>query len=698
MDFAAHVQGGVIEPHWMADGNRFWYAEGGPEQTVIWKVDPVADTKRPLFDVDRLRGALATALGRDPPRRGVPFDHFVFRNGETEVEFEIDGRPLLLRIEDYAISPRRGAAPTPITGLVSPDGAWAATIRDHDLWITSAANGETVEVTTDGVEDHGYALADARWSPDGRRLAIAKIDHRGRRNVPIIRWLDSVPTVRWFAGPDIGTGCRFPTIELHIADVESGRMVRIQGGDAPEHYNRFLGWTPDGSRLFVRRLNRPMNRLDVLVVDPATGRSRTILKETSETFIGGIENVWPLLFTLLPDGEAFLWLSERDGWRHLYLYDLEGNLLRRLTEGAFPVERVVAVDGEAGWVYFTARGDRSRPYDVHLYRVGLDGRGFRRLTNAPGQREVRFAPSKAYFLDAHSSLDRAPAVDLRRADGTLVRTLTRANIDRLEAKLDWRPPEPFVVAAADGVTDLHGVIYKPHDFDPSRKYPVIELIYGGPHVIFSQRAFIGGYWAGTDYYGVHAQALAQLGFVIFTVDGRGTPGRGKRFQDVAYRGIGRHEVPEHLAVLRRLAAERPYLDMSRVGIFGFSFGGYLTVRALLQAPDVYHVGVSIAGAQEIEGCGWDAYMGAQDENPEGYASASNIPLAGNLRGKLLVIVGTADPSTPFHQVMRMIDALVQAGKPHDLVVLPDQGHWFDGASRVYALEAVRRYFVEHLRP
>ena len=362
------------------------------------------------------------------------------------------------------------------------------------------------------------------------------------------------------------------------------------------------------------------------------------------------------------------------------------------------------MDEKRGWIYFTAHGERQRPfdraqgkpYDIHLYRVNLKGKSFSQLTEATGQHAIHFAPSKEFFLDTHSTTARPPRVELRRADGTLLQTLAKENIDALK-ELKWSPPEEFVIKAADGKTDLYGVLYKPYDFNPQKKYPVIEVIYAGPQYYEVPHAFTHPH--GFDFHAEHGQALAQLGFIAFVVDGRGTPGRGKEFQDVAYGNIGRHEIPDHVAALKQLAEKRPYMDLSRVGIFGKSLGGYLSLRALLLAPDVYHVGIAIAPVADLYVGHWiEAYMDLPEKNKEAYEYASNLRLAENLKGKLLLIHGTSDGNGPFSQTMKMVEALIRAGKPYDLLVLPEETHYFTDAATKYIQEAIRRYFQEHLKP
>ncbi len=728
LEFDSYVKGGSIRPHWMADGSSFWYAEGAPASTVIYKVDPVANTKKPLFDAARLREALTPLLGDQPPYRGLPFADFAFlNNSEKAVKFTADDKEFILQLDTYTITRAPllsseekdrlvarvieqgfvGGAPSwgDIKEVLSPDRRWFAGIKNHNLSLRSTYDGRTQALTTDGIEDYFWTVDDAHWSPDNLRLAVKKIDARQAAKIPIVHWLGPIEEVEWVYPHRTMTGGPMRQPELFVVDILSRRQIRVDTGEERNQYLHVLGWLPDGSELLFLRVDRWLKNLQLMAADPNTGAARVILSETQKTFVMGIGLTYRQwidgkgLFTLLPDGRRFIWMSERDGWNHLYLYDLDGSLIRQLTEGRFPVMQFVAVDEKEGWVYFAAHGDPARAYDQHLYRVNLEGKDFTRLTEAPGFNELyrrfHFAPSKRFFLNTHSSVERPPTVELRTADGTLLQTLSKANIDA-QRELEWKPPEEFVVKAADGKTDLYGVLYKPYDFEPSKKYPVIEHIYAGP-----QYRFIP--WFMPD---IPSQALAQLGFVVFNVVGRGTPGRGKEFQDVVYGNFGRHEIPDHVAALKQLAEKRPYLDLGRVGIYGGSWGGYFTIRAMLLAPDVYHVGVASAPVVEqfTHGNRIEIYMGPPWENKEGYEYASNLRFAHQLKGKLLLITGTSDLSGSFSQTMKMVEALISAGKPYDLIVLPEQDHsvYYPILSltevQTYWGEAIRRYFQEHLKP
>jgi dipeptidyl aminopeptidase/acylaminoacyl peptidase len=305
---------------------------------------------------------------------------------------------------------------------------------------------------------------------------------------------------------------------------------------------------------------------------------------------------------------------------------------------------------------------------------------------------VQFSPSKKFFLDTHSDVNRAPETDLRSADGHLIAVISKADPSPVTAV---RPnaPEPFSVKAADGQTDLYGIVYRPADFDPNHQYPVVDAIYAGPQTTWVSWNFTGG----TATMG---QAIANLGFVVVSVDARGTPNRGKQFQDVVYKSFGENEIPDHVTAIQQLAKTRPFMDLDRVGVYGGSFGGYFTVRALLQAPEFFKVGVAMAPATDLRDLSPSIamYMGDSTENSAGYDRASNVSLAKNLKGHLLLIHGTADVNAPLSETMKMIDAFVLAGKPYDLVLLPDQTHAPQGAGQTYYLMSLKRYLVEHLKP
>ncbi len=689
LEFPKYVKGGKVDPHWMADGNSFWYAEGAPENTVIWKVDPIANIKEPMFDSARLQKVLATI--HDPAHQSMPFDTFSFVDEEeTTVRFTVEEQEFDLRLDTYEMrrvppeseADRRRRTPQlirkayyyypEIYELPSPDRRWFVGVKDHNLYLRSPLDDGITWLTTDGVEDFdwgAWARFPPMWSPDSRKLAIRKTDWRNVPKTPIIQWLTPTEEVEWVRGNPRARGPLYQT-ELFIIDILSGKKIRIDTGPEPDQHLHISGWLPDSSALLLLKANSNVTVLQLMVADAAKGKSRVILTETGETAVRYLYFPWwDRLVTFLEKGKRLIWMSERDGWDHPYLYELDGALIRQLTKGSFPVEQVVSVDESNGWVYLMASDDRARPFDTHLYRVDLDSGQFIRLTQTTGRHQVELSPSKEFFLDTHSTSNRSQSVDLRRADGTLLRTLSKANTQALKG-IRWRAPEEFSVKAADGKTDIYGVIYKPYDFDGRQRYPVIEIIHGGRVV---SRNFV------PNQFGTIAQALAQLGFITFMIEASGSH--------------------NHVAALKQLTNSRTFMDRNHVGIFGHSNGGRLAIRAMLVEPDVYRVGVATAPVGELIDHHYQivASMDLPENNPEGYERSSTLRLAENLKGELLIIHGTSDLGSPFSHTMKLADAFIKAGKKFDLVVIPGGDHG-PTVARAYWFGAVARHFQEHLKP
>ncbi|MBM3311388.1 MAG: S9 family peptidase [Candidatus Aminicenantes bacterium] len=710
------VKNGTVQANWLGDGNAFWYAESTDSGRVFYKVDPHTGSKTPVFETAKLRQALIRHLGHEPREPGVPFRQFSWNEKEASVRFRLEEKDLVCLLASSAVSavppalleeeklraPRfvqKGywAEDPDVLEAPSPDGSRLLGTERFNLYLRSSREDKKAFATADGTEDVPWSVLNASWSPDGRRAVVQKADDRGLDRYPVVHWLEKPERVEW--RPYTKTGRPLEKVEFHVFDPAGPKTVRIQGTGEADSYCRIIGWRPDGAEFFFSKTNRRWNRLDLMAADPNTGASRLVLSETSKTFLNW--DCSSLRPHFIDQGKKFLWRSERDGWYHLYLYDVRGTLIRQLTQGGFPVLGVEGVDERRGWVYFAARAEK-RIYDTHLYRVNLEGEGFRRLTESPGSHSIQMAPSRDFFLDTHSTVSRPPVTELRRADGTLVETIVRADTRELE-KVGWTPPEEFVVKADDKTTDLHGVLYKPRDFDPAKKYPVIDHIYGGPAHTQVPRSFAEGAWP---------RALAQAGFLVMVVDNRGTPGRSRAFYDVAFKNFGQFEIPDHVAALKQLAAARPYVDAGRVGLFGGSWGGYFTLRAMLTAPDVYRAGVSYFPVADLVDHipVAERTMGLPGDNPDGYARASNLKLAQKLQGDLLLIGGTSDINAPLTAVMKMADALIKAGKQFRMLVMPGQNHGplemgFDVAkdgtislrgSAGFLYEAVRTHFQSSL--
>jgi dipeptidyl aminopeptidase/acylaminoacyl peptidase len=400
---------------------------------------------------------------------------------------------------------------------------------------------------------------------------------------------------------------------------------------------------------------------------------------------------------MLPDGSSFIWRSERDGWAHLYHYSMRGELLAQLTSGEFPVIGVTRIDQRGGWVYFQAHGDPDRVYDNHLYRVSLGGGEMQQLTEGKGRHTIAMAPSCEAFLDTFSSVDTPPRTVLRRANGELLQVLAEADISRLE-QVGWVPSKEYVVKAADGETDLWVTVHFPYNFDPEKTYPVFEDIYAGPQVmkrVMDFGATRPPSWEMTNF----PRALAQLGFLVITMDGRGTPGRSKAFHDTIYRNWGRFEIADHAGAITQLAARLPCIDLDRVAVSGASWGGHYTFRALAQAPEVYRFGIPVVPEYDSRAHTLiEPFLGCLPaDDKDVYDVADALALAPLLKGTMLQITGANDVSTQ-NQFFQMSEALIRLGIHHETMIYPNAGHGWFGATARYDNALKSRWLLAHMQP
>lgn len=713
LDFDSYLTGGTVTPHWMADGDRFWYADDEDGTTAYRLVDPRAATVSDLFDLPRLREALERATGAPIEKAGLPFDRFDFSSEEGDrVTFDLGGGRWELDLDTYAVrpAPERPASPQPraiaqyagvhlgwwMRERPSPDGRWMATLIDENLALREVATDSIVMLTSDGTADQPWGAAmwefAAYWSPDSRYLLAGRRANPIEERWPLVRYpsWDEIPEkgfapkvemwpVWWWAKTP-------EAFELHLFDLKTGEQTRVPIEPQPGQWLEPVEWIPDGSGVLLTRLEQIHGTLgegrvlDLLVVDPADASVRRLDTESVEYGSQYTANE-PPYWRFLDDGRRFIFRSERDGYQNLVLYDVQDGFIRTLTAGPHPVRWFRAHEA-SGWVYFAAQLDDERPYDRHLARVPLGGGAIERLSTQHGQHFMNLSPSGRYFLDRHVANDRPMQTDLKAADGRFIMTVEAGSIDRIRDELHWSPPEEFSVLAPDGVTRLYGTLFKPSDFDPERSYPVIDnmaALHGVGAVVFRDDA-IGQAMQ-------ERQAMAQLGFIVVTFDARGTHWRGRDFRLSTWGHGDTDLVPEHVHVIRELARERPWMDVERVGAYGFSNFGYQCARAMLMAPDFYKTGVCVAGPDR------SASVVGSAEPP----FRSNASMAGNLKGRLLLMVGTEDFQGPLYGIMPLMDALVKADKQFDFRLIPGAGHGFTGTRfKKYYWDAVAEHFFTHL--
>ena len=609
----------------------------------------------------------------------------------SEIPFDVKREPP--HDQPRAVRPGLFAHQRPVLEVPAPDFRSFAGTYDGDVWLRSAGSDDRSRLTEGGQANLGFDIEGAKWSSDGKQLAVKKLDARGVPTIPLIRYSEaSEPVTRI---PYSRVGQVVPRAELFIVARDGGQPVRVEPGEMDAPYLNIVGWSDSGDSVYFMRMKRLMKRLEFRVADTRSGKSRLILAEESDTYIIGIpflhgmdaqldNDVRP---AILLARDRFLWTSERDGWRRLYLYDSDGTLVRPLSADGFDVVSVDGVDEKGGWVYYTALIDRDRPYDETLVRVPLSGGVPENLVNGPFFHNVEFDQAFGHFWVRREGSDMPPILELYRSDGTLVRELwSGADMAR---ESGWKPPEKFTAKAADGHTDLYGLVYTPTDFDASRKYPVVEYIYPGPFTTTVPK------WMDP-----YKQAFADLGFILVVVDARSTPGRGRKFLDAFYGEFGQHEIADHAAVLRQLAKERHYMDLARVGVEGGSWGGYGVLRAMLLEPDLYKVGVATAPAVDLEHfrVSIEPYIGCFPADcPDVFELGSSTAISDQLKGKLLLMHGTSDDDVPFVETIRLITALTDAGKPYDLVVFPESNHGIGWQShQKYWWERKTQYFLDNL--
>lgn len=587
--------------------------------------------------------------------------------------------------------------------VANPVGGAAATVVDGRLALRGLS-GELRILAEADAPGFGWDLeapgplsggqGASPWSPDGTRLYAARLDRRAATPVPVLSTTGPMPSVAefgtWMAGKPL------PALFPEVIDPATGTRVALHLGDTRDAHVRFLGWSADGMSIWLLRATRHFDRVELLRADPATGAVRTILVERSPD--GGFVRMLhdfiyggPVGFHLLSNG--FLWLSERDGWNHVYRYDLGGRQVGRLTRGAYPVIRILGASEARNLLLVQAAADPGRPADWQAFHVPLSGGRLRPLARGAGEDRVRVSPALDRAVITRSTPD-APGAALLvgTADGRLLATLATPELGRLKAR-GWTAPEGITAAVASSPLKASGVLYRPADFDSARRYPVIEYVYGGPQARYAPAGFTAEAFRSANL----PQALAELGFVVVILDTPGTPGRSRAWHQFTRAGWGAGIVDDHAAALRDLARTRPWMDMSRVGIFGHSWGGYHAFMALALRPDMYRAAVS-SGPGYIDAVSAmdEAYLGDPAKAPERFAAYVPFQHADRIQPDTLMLMSGTVDQVIWPLTLRMSDLLLKRGIRHQVVPLPDQGHGFSPAGYEFASRRIADFFVDRL--
>jgi dipeptidyl-peptidase-4 len=593
-----------------------------------------------------------------------------------------------------ANSGERPARGRQYASAISPDEKFRAIYRDHNLWLTNLTDKTRTAVTTDGSEASRVKYGSGTWvygeeldqntamwwSGDSDKIAFYRFDESQVPDYHVVLDHTRVQTrLDKEAYPKAGS--TNPLVDVLIYDLATRKTTKVdvRSGEpfadaTVGHYVYGISWTADSKELLFHRTNRRQNILELCAADPATGTVRVVLREDWPT--GWVENS-PLM-QFLQDGKRFLWISERTGWRNIYLYSLEGKLLRQLTDHAFEVASIVDVDEEGNQLFYTARsGDN--PLKFQLHRVSLDGSADRRLTDPALHHSVQIAPDRRHFVDIAQDHDTPPTTALRKIDGKLVATLAESDLQKFR-KLGLKTVELLEFKAADGVTDLYGMLHFPSNFRPYKKYPLLVSVYAGPATGGASETF------------TTPSSLTEYGFLYATFDSRSANGRGKRFLDSIYEKLGTVEIDDQAAGVKSLWPRR-YVDRKRVGIFGTSYGGTASAMCLMRYPEVFHAACASAGVMDMRNYDTiytERYLWLPQENKAAYDAAAVISHVGNMKGRLMLFFGTADDNVHPSNTLQLVQALQRAGKSFELQVGPDQGH--TGLNR----ERMMEFFIENL--
>ena len=572
--------------------------------------------------------------------------------------------------------------------IVSPDGKQDAFIEEYNVVIhnTDEPYHMTRRLTQDGTIGKYYSNR-IQWSPDGKYILVCK-----RRPVEkrYVYYVESSPSDQLqpklhkqeYAKP----GDELPQHYPVIIEVATGKAVEADASLIDNQYDlEWLQWSPDSKYVTMEYNQRGHHLYQLLAMDAATGNLRTVVEEKANTFV----NYTRLWRQFINDGKQLLWLSERDNCNHLYLYDVKtSKVIRQITKGAWCVRDIQYVDEKEGTIYFSASGRNKGedPYHVHYYKIGIDGKNLVELTPEPGNHNATFSYDRRYLVDTYSTVASAPVTVLRNvSDGSLVRTLETADISRLE-KHGWVAPEVFVAKGRDGVTDMWGIIQRPVNFDPNKKYPVIEYIYAGPGSAYTPKSFIPYNWNMTS--------LAELGFIVVQLDAMGTSWRGKQFEEVCYKNLKDAGFPDRMLWIKAAAGKYPYMDADRVGIFGASAGGQESTTAVLLHGDFYKAAYSSCGCHDnrMDKIWWNEQWMSHPIDSS-YVECSNVENAHKLERPLMLVVGEMDDNVDPSSTYQVVNALIKANKDFELVMLPGVHHTMGESFGEH-----KRYdfFVKHL--
>lgn len=675
----------------------------------FYKVNPKNEEKTALFDEgteEAINNQFNTIM--DASVSGLPFDSFEFVMENKAILFTVDKidfvfdlkreklrklyKPEIERFK-YDDELMRGMTRSQLwNGTYSNDFTKFAYIKGYDIYVVNTDTKEEKRLTYGSEEQMNgkpswvypeeFGEREAYWfSPDGSKIAYLQYNEVDVFQYPVIHELDFEAGLELMRYPKAGE--ENPTVNLFIVDIESGEVEQVPTNSNPDTYIVRPIWRNNGAELTFRRLNRQQNHLEFLAYGLESKEVRTIFEEKEDAYISLHDN-----FIQLDDNKTFIWTAEVSGYNHIYHYNFDGKLITQITKGEWPVGSIVNVNQKKKKIYFTAYRDMG--LDSYFYVINFNGKGMKKLTPESGRHSISMNDEATYYTDGFSSFDQPYEVNLHQVSGKLVRNLLKADISNVTQN-NLQKPELITVKSADGTEDLPVLVYKPVDFDPNKKYPVVLPLYGGPE--FQD---VSNSYKDADGY----QRLAQLGFIVVRANYRGSGNRGKKFATLHYGKLGSIEIDDYAQVIKEVT-KRDYVDGKRVGVYGHSYGGYATSLLMLRYPEIFHVG--IAGAPVTDWRSYDTiyterYMNTPQENLDGYVNGSAMTYAKNLAGKLLLVHGSIDNNVHPGNTVQLQNALILADKKFDLMTYPGNRHGIRGAHGQHYTKLRLNYLVEHLKP
>ncbi len=711
------VYNSTIFPYWSSQS--LYYFQQSETGKVLIKIDNQSGQKDEILDFQILVNTLSSQIKQNVDPGKLTLDKFTIQENPLRLCFPYDNYNWYFSFED-----RNCVKDTEINTeyLISPDKNWILWIKNHNLLIKDLIHHEDFHLTTDGKHYYDYASSPetntravtqrlektklppiALWSPDSNKIITHKLD---QRNVEELFLLQNAPEGRQrpklhsyrmsFSGDE-----NLPLAELIVVDINNKTITPLKTEALLSPYLtplefKWVWWSKDSQKVYFLRETRGSKELILCVADANTGVTQTLITEKAETYVEPSQLfLWPHQIIVLGEKKEIIWLSEQSGLSHLYLYKMGSNTAEyAITQGEWCVREVHFYDGKSDWLYFTACGYHKNmdPYYKQLFRCHLDGSNFQCLTEENAYHAISISPSNNCFLDTFSTIDTAPISLLKDMSGKLICHVETAYIKGL-SDLNWVPPERICLQGRDGATSVYGNLYFPSHFDPEKKYPLIDHIYPGPQLYRTSPYFTlyGAIFRSTWT----AQALAELGFIVLHIDGFGTPGRSKAFHHATYQNMSDCGIPDHVAAIKQLANKYSFIDLERIGITGYSGGGYAATRAMLMFPEFFKVAVAAAGNHDLR-C-YPASYGEKYNSLDTatYADQSNTAHAEKLKGKLLLIHGEMDDNVHPCATMQLVDALIKHNKDFDMLIMPNQNHrsTFD---HPYYWRKQWDYFVQHL--